>query len=645
MADSDVTKWLDMIKSYEREFKRWENQVQSIIKRYRDDSNLNNTGGAVHFNILWSNVQTTTPAVYSRTPKASVSRRFSDNDPIGRVASMLLERALDYDIEHYGDFTAAMGQSVLDRFLGGRGTTWVRYEPHVKAVQENLPTDGMEVSEDQDEPNEELDYECAPSDYVHWRDFGHNVARTWEEVTTVWREVYMDRAQLVERFGEKLGSTIPLDTSPEDIKRNKPSQVMTADGQQALIYEIWDKPSKTAIWISKSLGEILDERDDPAEYEGFFPCPKPLYATTTNESLIPIPDFKLYQDQANELDILTDRIDGLIKALQVKGVYNSSEASLARLFTEGGNGTLIPVTNWAAFAEKNGLKGAIDMVDITPIAEALLVAYKAVEEVKNQIYDITGISDIVRGQSVASETATAQQIKGQYASLRLKNMQTNVALYASGILRLKAQTITTKFQPETILKMAAADQLSQEDQQLIPQAIGLLKNKVLRNFRIEVAADSLVQADENAEQQRRSEFLTAVGGFLTNVTPVIQAEPKTLPLFMEMLKFGVTGFRAGKQIEGAIDAFADQAKQAAMAPPQPPPPPPEQIKAQADMQMHQQTLQADMQKNHMDNQTQLQKAQIDNQASLQKQAMVGQQGLQQTALKAKLTPPPIPGAQ
>ena len=61
---------------------------------------------------------------------------------------------------------------------------------------------------------------------------------------------------------------------------------------------------------------------------------------------------------------------------------------------------------------KNGLKGAIDIVDLTPIANAPNQSYQAMAQVKQQIYDITGISDIIRGQTNASETATAQQLKG-----------------------------------------------------------------------------------------------------------------------------------------------------------------------------------------------------------------------------------------
>ena len=211
----------------------------------------------------------------------------------------------------------------------------------------------------------------------------------------------------------------------------------------------------------------------------------------------------IYQDQANELDILSDRIDGLVKALRVRGVYDASQPALQRLLTEGDNNSLIPVDKWLAFGEKGGLKGAIDLLPLDTLSQALIQCYSARDNIKQQIYEITGISDIIRGASYASETATAQQIKGQYAGLRLRSMQEDVALFASQLIRLKAQIICGKFQPQTILAYAAAQQMQPVDQQMIPQALQLLKDKPLRNFRIEIAADSLVQIDEQQMKQEQ----------------------------------------------------------------------------------------------------------------------------------------------
>ena len=634
-ALTGVQKWLNVISQYDNEFKKWEARAQKIVKRYRDDNRNQNTNETAKFNILWSNVQTLIPAVYARLPKADVSRRFGDNDPVARVASQLIERALDFEIEHYSDFRSTMKNAVEDRFLGGRGVAWVRYEPHVRA--QDIPDDGLQVTEDVDEvqntmtldgaigeevePQEEIEYECAPTDYVYWKDFGHSVARTWEEVTSVWRWVYMTKESLAERFGEETAKSIPLDAGPET---NKQYSTQSKDFTRAKICEIWDKESGKVYWISKSCPDILDERDDPLELENFFPCPKPLYATMTSDTLVPVADFALYQDQANDLDILTDRIDGMIKALRVRGVYDASQPALQRLLTEGDNNTLIPVDKWMAFSEKGGLKGSIDLLPIDVLATALLQCYRAQDEIKQTIYEITGISDIIRGQGEASETATAQQIKGQYAGLRLRSMQEDVALFASALFQLKAQVICTKFQPSTILQYAAAEAMNEADQALIPQALMLLKNKPLRSFRVQVDSDSLVQIDEQQNKRDRVEFLQAMGGFLTQALPMGQQAPELVPMLIELIKFGVGAYKKAEPIEGAIDQAMEQMKQKQQqmaANPTPPPPDPEMMKLQGQQQIEQMKMQATAQADQMRVQADAQNAQTQAQFDMQVEQM------------------------
>ena len=46
--------------------------------------------------------------------------------------------------------------------------------------------------------------------------------------------------------------------------------------------------------------------------------------------------------------------------------------------------------------------------------------YQQREQIKAVIYELTGLSDIARGASKASETLGAQQLKSQWGSIRLK---------------------------------------------------------------------------------------------------------------------------------------------------------------------------------------------------------------------------------
>jgi hypothetical protein len=441
---------------------------------------------------------------------------------------------------------------------------------------------------------------------------------------------------LVERFGEDMGRKIPLDSGPDNL--DGPNR--QREGTRAKICELWCKETQKVYWLHKGMSQFVDERDDPLGLENFFPCPRPLYATTTSDSLVPVPDFLLYQDQANELDILSDRIDGLVKALRMRGVYDASQPALQRLLTEGDNNALIPVDKWMAFGEKGGLKGSIDLLPLDTLAQALLQCYAAREQIKAQIYEITGISDIIRGQTAASETATAQQIKGQYAGLRLRSMQEEVALFASELIRLKAQIICQLFQPQTILQYAAAQQMSPEDQQMIPQALQLLADKPLRNFRVEVASDSLVQIDEAQNKQDRLEFVQAYGGFLEKALPVVQQVPQVAPIVVELMKYGIGAFKQAEAIEGTLDRMLEEITQQQQAQAgAPPPPDPEMVKAQMQQQAEAARMQAEQQKAQFDAQMQQAKLQADmqiEQMKAQAQAAIEEQRQRfEAALKAE----------
>ena len=636
-ASQELEKYLRIIGTYDNEFAKWQARVKKLVKRYRDDTRGAGGNETAKFNILWSNVQTLIPAVYAKLPKADVQRRFGDNDPVGRVAARLVERALDFEIEHYPDFRSTMKYDVEDRFLGGRGTAWVRYEPHVAPI--GIEDDGVSVTsaveegEDAPPPLEQIEYERAPVDYVHWKDFGHSQGRTWEEVSQVWRWVYMTREALVERFGEEMARQVPTDQGPETLNAYRDSK---RQYNLAKVCELWDKETLKVYWLVKGMSHVIDVRDDPLNLEGFFPCPKPLYATTTSDSLVPVPDFVLYQDQAMELDILSDRIDGLIKALRVRGVYDASQPALQRLMTEGDNNSLIPVDKWAAFSEKGGLRGSVDLLPLDTIAQALIQCYQARSDIKAQIYEITGISDIIRGQSMASETATAQQIKGQYAGLRLRSLQEDVALFATEVIRLKAQVMCMRYQPQTILAYSAAEQMSDADKALIPQALELIREKPLRNFRIDIAADSLVQIDEVQEKQDRLQFMQAFGGFLQQALPVGQASPELVPVMMDLLKYGVQAFKAARPLEGTIDAATEQLKQMAAQPRENPAAQQAQMEAQAEQAKSQMLMQLEQAKLQQTSQVETMKAQNDQQLEQMKQQFEAQLAQQKIAAEQQM---------
>ncbi len=564
------------INAYEHTYKKWQERGDKVVKRYKGEDTRR---GDSTFNILWSNVETLIPAVFARVPQPEVVRRFKDRDPVARVASTILERCLDYEVHHYDDYEEAVTNSLKDRFLPGRGVSWVRYEPVFNQVQ---------ISEDAEEGEsvDTIEYECAPVDYVHWKDFGHQCGRSWEEVNIVWRKVYMTEAELAKRFGDALAKTIPLDQQKDETSKNENERTVS----KATVYECWCKADKTVRWLTKTHEKYLDEKPDPLGLDEFWPCPKPLFATLTTDSLVPVPDFAIYQDQADELDVISRRIDGLVRALKVVGVYDASQIALRRMLEEGVGNELIPVDKWSVFSEKGGIKGSVDFMPLDDAVKALLALYNARDQVKAQIYELTGISDIIRGQSQASETATAQEIKGRFATLRLKKMQEDVIRFATDLLKIKGQIVCRHFQPQTIMQMAAVEQMG-EPPEMVMQAMQLLKTEGTRGFRIGITSDSMTQTDDEAEKASRLEFLSVSTQFLEKAAGAAQAIPQLAPLMGEMLMFTVRGFKAGKSMEGAFESAMQ-----ALAQPQERPDPnaaamqAEQMKMQAQMQMEQQKL-------------------------------------------------------
>lgn len=587
MAEEDQSKsaqrWADELRRYEQAFKtKFIDRGETVIRRYRDDRK-DNESGDTRYNILWSNVRTLKPAVFAKIPKPEVSRRWKDKNPVARCAAQVLERAISYEISQYTDYVSSLSNCVDDRLLPGRGVAWIRYEPIIETVDaEPVIT---EDADEQAETIERITHEQTVVDYVNWKDFSHDAAaRTWEEVTWVARRVFMKREDGLERFGDVFHQ-VPLVNRPKDENQPEAEKDQIATAQ---VWEIWCKTSKAVYWIATGFSEILDERPDPLELEDFFPCPKPIYATLTTDSLIPVPDYALYQDQAKELDEVCDRIRHLTKALQAKGVYAADEPSLVRLLKEANDADMIPVTNWPAFTEKGGLAGAFQMLPLKEIVVALQELYRNREASKQAIYEITGISDIVRGASQASETATAQQIKSQFASIRLNDMKNDVARFARDLIRMKAEIMCSKYQPETLVKMSGME--NTPDAQLLPQALMMLKDEPLRNFNIDIEADSLIELDQQQEKQDRIEFLNSVGGFMKEA---IQAPPELAPLLGELMLFVIRGFKVGASIEGSFEQFIENAQeQQKQLADQPPQSSPDEIKAQADMQAKQADIQA-----------------------------------------------------
>jgi hypothetical protein len=644
-ADADISRWQMEITLAKKYFEDYWTKCDRIYKRFRDERDSQNIGSK--YNSLWSIMQTLQPATYSRTPKTQAERKFKDKDSVGRLGASLLERASQNDLVDT-HFDRTMIPCRDDFLLIARAQGWVSYKSTFKTIPAQrvelqpqfdqtgqvvgfLDASGQPAQVDPSliefdgqgygytEPErEEVDTESVPSKYLHYRDFLHNPCRSWDEVRWVAQRVFLTRDEGEEKFGE-IFKSVPLDYKPDDLKDNNSEDKAFS---QAIVWEIWDKESKRVIFVSESYKTgCLKVLDDPLGLPGFFPCPRPVYGTTTNDSLIPIPDYVQYQDLANELDIVTDKIAFFTRKLKLVGGYNAANKAIPKMFDGGEDIKLVPIDDWIGVKGEGGTANAVEWMPIEHIAQILELLYQRQTTLKGLLDEISSMSDVLRGYSDPNTTATAENIKSQYATLRLADKQKFMEDFARDIIQIKCEIMAKHFSKETFAQIAGLELMEPQAAQDFDAAIELLKNDELRSFRISVETDSTISVDENADKQAANEFITAVGGYFQNVAPIMQQMPQMSAAIKSMLLMTARRYRAGRQVEADLeegfDAYLqEQQASAEAAKNNPPPPDPQQQiadakaqEAQAKAGIAQQDLQIKAQKVQGDQTLQAQKQQ------------------------------------
>jgi len=633
--------WLEEIQQAERDRLKWHNRAKKIEKLYLEERS-EALRMKRQYALLWANVSVLQPAVYAQAPKPVVTRRFSDKDPLARAVSEVMERSLT-TLFDFGNIDSCL-RSVRDDFLVvGQGTAWVRYEPKFSTQTFNI--DGKAVEQ------EVLADERVAFDFVHWSDFVFPKARRWEDLPWAGRRVYMDKKALTNRFGREKAEAVMQAYSAKQGDFSGPAK---KPREQACIYEIWSKRDGEILWLAKEYGEeVLDRKPPLYDLQGFFPCPKPAFATLPTDNLEPVPDYVYYQDQADDINKLTARIGALADSLKLVGFYPAGAEggvsdAIEMALSAGTDNRLIPVPSWSAFAQGGG---SAQLVQWLPLEVVLAVLQGCIAERKQLIEDvfqITGLSDIIRGSTDPRETRGAQQIKAQWGSIRIRDRQAELARYARDLTRIAAEIVAEKFQPETLWRLslmefpsteqkqtvqaemqkrsqmeallkqraAQAEQPPQpgmppQPQQPMPQLppipdeilemmqkpaqeeiIALMRDDRLRSYRIDIETDSTIAADEQAEKQNRQEFVTVLGGMLQQAVPVATQVPELVPVIGQSLLFLVRAYRTGRQLEDVIEQTMDQlAQKAKQSENQPPRPDPKMEKVKADKELGEKELQ------------------------------------------------------
>ena len=599
--------WLNLIEESEKAFEDWHKHCDLIDTRFASLSRLSNMARNKEFQLFWANCEVFKPAIYATPPVPVVVTKFQDRRPVYQAASELLERCctVAFDVGRIND---AMLLARDDLALASRGVIWVRYESA--------------------KGSSHYSHERVCYDFKNRRDFLHSVSRTWPEVWWVAAASYLTRDEARARFYQHSKNAY------QDAEYRVDKDIQSIGGadnrERAKFWEIWNKNERRVVWVACGCEDILDEDDPHLELANFFPCPCPAYGTVQRGSLVPVPDVLQYKDQLDEIDMLTGRIHALSDVIEAKGFYPAGGAELSEAINTAVSiktpgRVLVPISNWAAFGGSNEV---IIWLPIDMIAQVVTTLVDLRKQVIDDVYQIMGLADIMRGATDPSETLGAQQLKTQYGSSRVRDKQYELERIARDLVEITADIITEKFDPVTMIQMSQtqlptqamqtkqikdiqkqladqqlaiqklqqlpqaqqmaqqnpdqAAQMQQQAQQMIQsgndtitqlsqtptleQVLEFLGDCRAREFTLDIETDSTIVVDENAEKERHTEFVQMLGVLLPQLAQLTAAAPQAAAFCGEILKFAVAPFRGGRPLDGAIDEFVELSKQTAAQP-------------------------------------------------------------------------------
>lgn len=601
---------LAALRKAEDEFRDWDatcHLIDDIYSRHGAsyENLLSLYGGEAVWNdadldLFWASFEILKAAVYARPPQPAVKPLFSDADRVKTVTAELLERAATSVFVRAG-IDETMCEVRDDVLFAGRGALWLRYE-----------TDsGQKV--------------CI--EHLDRKDFRHEPARKWSEAGWVAGGFWLTRDELKKRFPKLTEQQ--LDNAKYTLRRdeqtNERNQSLT---QKCQVWEVWHKADNRVYWVTEGIDVLLDANEPHLKLSGFFPCPRPAYATLRRRSLVPVPDWTRYATHFRKISDLTGRIYGLLDAVRMKGLIPAGGDvgdAVETLLASDDDQILIPVPGAALLATGS----AANFVQWLPLAE-IATAIQGLIEARGQLiedfYQLSGISDIMRGATEAEETLGAQRLKSQYGSVRVRCKIDEMQRVAADAVKIAAEIVSEKFTSETLLEMAqmtlptrkeieakikevnkAAEQelkalaekagqaaaqaqdvdpaqagqemqaaqqqvlvkfaplLAEAEQQVpVEDVMKLLRDDRARSFAFEIETDSTIMTDEMQEKQARGEFLTAFSTASQSLMGLAAMGEQGGQLAGEMLKFALAPFRAGRQLDSAINAFIEAAPRMAM---------------------------------------------------------------------------------
>lgn len=509
--------WLTKIKASEKTYSEYYDLIDEIRKYYRNERFKNKQ------NIFWSSIETLKPFLYFKQPQPFIIRSNKKADKVECVACRILEKALAWDIKQF-DFDSVIKYARNDFLLSGMGILWEQYQSSFKFYGDVMLKDKEQVT----------------TQYVNPVSFLTDVEKVdvWEDVEWIARKCFMDVNEIYCNFDEKLADYFWQHNFTD---------------KSISVYEIWDKKTHKIYYLSPEYpNDFLRVNEDTLHLSGFFPCPKPIMSTLSNDGIVPVPDYVEIKSLLDELDGVNSRMRLTMQALKVSGCYDSSFPELANILDK--DVTLIALNDFDKLKDAGGINGIIDFAPIEQYVNTLQVLAERRKVLIDSIYEVTGVSDIMRGSSNAQETATAVLKKTNFGTLRNQDRQNDMQRFLKDLLRIKAEIICEQFSPDT-LAMFVAEEYG-KNPELVKQAIELLKTQKLRGMAIELETDGSFDNDKNEEKILN--VISHINEMVNQSFGVISQQPALLPLYRKMIEAAVATLDNARQFENILEEVFDK---------------------------------------------------------------------------------------
>lgn len=579
----NATYWLDEIKAAQDRNKEWYDSVKSSIDRY-EDKGERSVGS---LNIFWANTETQKSALDDDFGSPQVTRiNAVSGNGLSRQVSMVLEQTLDAAVKDTGDnsdIAAAVHQSLLT----AQGQVWLELNPILDSESNVVRVEAPLVQVDY---KDYLEGECKRWDDLPWAARAHNF--TLDDLKRILN-----------------GSKIQPDDVPRNYKlsghKEEDSKAKQEQFSRARVWEIWAKfPDKRRIYVAEDFDKVLLTTPDPYRLKGFFPCPRPITTNIGISRQSPITDYSRYVDQCAEIDRISQRIYVLTEILKNNFAYDARFEDLRTLLTADDN-TGVAIDNWAELAQGGGLDAVIQYPNLAPIIAILGQLHQQRRELIQLSYELTGISDLARGQTDPNETLGAQKLKRSFGNGRFKSRFKESRRFAKDAYAIKGELIAEHFPRDQIQEMsgialptlneriaaqqqlqamqASAQQMQEAGVPMPPvdedavaamqrkanarytweQIAGVLRSDARRSYMIDISTDQADFVDEEAEKEQRIAFTTAINSLFQQFGPMIAGNPANGQVFKKLIMFTLAAFKAGRSMEDGIEQAIDGAIQAA----------------------------------------------------------------------------------